>query len=74
MKFAKKRYFEFNNKCSTHFITLKDIETYHGKQFTEQFKEFIKHKKPQQFGHEEGYFYVDYEIAARQTDSFLNPI
>lgn len=74
MKFCQRRYYNLNNKTSTHYITEEDIVNYHGKDFYEQFKEFIKLKPKINIDNKDCFFYVDYEFAARQTDSFLNPI
>lgn len=71
MKFCPKKYFDINTNTSTHYASLRDIENFHGSIFYEQFKEFIKHKPIQNFGADKGYFYVDYELCARQTHSFL---
>lgn len=74
MKFCKKRLYNFNDKASTHYITEEDILTFHGEAFFNQFKEFIKLKPKINIEDKNCYFYVDYEFAARQTDSFLNPL
>jgi len=73
MKFCQRKLYNIDNKTSTHYITKEDIVNFHGKDFYDQFVEFIKEKPLRKFGNEEGYYYIDYEICARQTDSFLNP-
>lgn len=73
MKFCKKRLYNFNDKASTHYITDDDVLNFHGKLFHNQFKEFIKLKPKINIDNNDCYFYVDYEFAARQTDSFLYP-
>lgn len=73
MKFCQKRidnYIHNNTETSVHFITIKDVVSFHGKEFAEQWKKFIE-KKP--MFKENCYYYEDYKFAARQTDSFLNP-
>jgi len=74
MKFCQKRYYDIDRKTSTHYITEEDIIKFHGDKFFNQFKGFIKLKPRISIDNKECYFYVDYEFAARQTNSFLNPI
>lgn len=73
MKFCQRKLYNLDNKTSTHYITEDDIINFHGKAFYQQLKEFIKGKTKIIIDNKDCYFYVDYEFAARQTDSFLNP-
>jgi len=74
MKLCKRRYYDIDNRTSTHYITVDDIIRFHGKEFYNQFKEFMRGKPLLKFGNDEGYYYVDYDMNARKTNSFLNPI
>jgi len=75
MKFCTRRthlYTGINNiETSAHFITLEDVINFHGKKFADKWLEFIKTKPLLKEG---WYYYENYKFAARQTDSYLNPI
>lgn len=75
MKFCHRRehtYIGLNGvETSLHYITLKDVEEFHGKDFTKKWLELIESKPLVKEG---WYYYDDYRFAARQTDSYLNPI
>jgi len=77
MKFCARRTHEYqsmlNVATSSHYVTEKDMHDLHGSKFTEQWKIMAHHKKLNQFGHDAGYYYDDYQHYARATDSFLNP-
>lgn len=74
MKFCQRRTYEYsgvnNVQTSTHFVTLEDVITFHGKEFADKWLEFLKNKP---LLNNNGYYYEDYKFAARQTDSYLNP-
>jgi len=78
MKFCQKRHLTYNGlngvATSTDYILLEDVISYHGKEFTDKWLYFIKDKPKLNINKIEGYYYTNYEFAARQTDSFLNPI
>lgn len=73
MKLCNKQHINLDKNTCTNFVSIEDIKTFHGDKFFEQFKIFIKNKPILLFGQIEGYYFVDYEFAARQTDSFLFP-
>lgn len=76
MKFCQRRrlvYCGLNNiVTSTDYITLEDIEEFHGKDFASKWLEFIKQKPTLSLNDKKGYYYSDYQFAARQADSILN--
>ena len=54
------------------YVTLNDIEQYHGKEFKDQFYKFISEKiVPSLFGKVEGYFFIDYQFYAYRTKLYL---
>lgn len=72
MKFCQRKIYTYKqNNIDTvvHYVSLKDVYDFHGKEFTEKWKEFIKNKSKLQ---NEYFYYEDYKFAARQADSFLN--
>lgn len=75
MKFCQRRnhtYLNANNiETSAHYVTIEDVIAFHGNMFAEQWLEFIKLKPTLK---KDCYYYDDYKFAARQTDSYLNPI
>lgn len=78
MKFAPKNTYEYISLCSTptstHYITENDIMSFHGNDFFNQWKEFIKLRNicKEKFGDKEGYYYYDYKEAAYSTQQFLD--
>ena len=72
MKFCNRRIYTYNNnnvETTVHYITLKDVIDFHGKEFADKWLELIRDKPL----FEEGkYYFDDYRFAARQADSFLN--
>ena len=75
MKFCQRREYSYKGyngvETSFHYITLEDVKNFHGKQFTEKWLELIKDKP---LAKEGWYYYDNYKFAARQADSYLNPI
>lgn len=75
MKFCNRRthsYKGFNGiETQTHYVTINDVEDFHGKLFFDKWLELIKHKPVLK---ENWFYYEDYKFAARQADSFFNPI
>lgn len=78
MKFCQRRRLEYlglnNIVTSTDYVLLEDVEEFHGKEFTNQWLGFINQKPKLNIDHTEGYYYSDYQFAARQADSFLSQI
>jgi len=74
MKFCERREYNYtknNIEASAHYVTYEDVLKFHGKEFAVKWKEFIEDKP---FLKEGWYYYENYKFAARQTDSYLNPI
>ena len=75
MKFCKFKTFEQpkNNTVTVYnYVTLEDVEKFHGIEFKNQFYLFIKEKlKPSVFGKHEGYFYIDYQFYGYRTKMWL---
>ena len=75
MKFCKFKTFEQpkNNTVTVYnYVTLEDVEKFHGIEFKNQFYSFIsKNLKPSIFGKEEGYYFIDYQFYAQRTKLYL---
>lgn len=78
MKLCPKKTFEYIGLNSvhtfSHYITEKDILSFHGETFFNQWKEFLERKniKRSKFGTDEGYYYFDYKEVSYTTKQFLD--
>ena len=77
MKYCKYRIYQEprgNTTAVYNYVTLEDIQAFHGKTFKDQFHTFISvNLKPTLFGKEQGYFYIDYQFYAQRTKLYLLP-
>lgn len=77
MKFCNKKHLTYeglnNIQTSVDYVLLDDVILFHGKEFADKWLQFIKEKPMFVINNIKGYYYANYEYAARQTDSFLNP-
>ena len=75
MKFCQRRRLSYTGLSGTvttsDYVTIEDVEKFHGLEFSKKWLEFIKNKPLLKEGF---YYYADYQFAARQADSFLNQI
>jgi len=75
MKYCKHKTLEEPRKdfiAVYHYVTIDDIEKFHGKPFKDQFITFISENiKPSWFDKEEGYYLIDYQFYAQRTKMWL---
>lgn len=78
MKFCQRKLHTYKGindaDVSTNYVTVQDVEQFHGKQFADKWSEFIHAKPCFEVGKHKCYYFIDYEFAARQTNSFLYPV
>lgn len=78
MKFFPRKTYNYigvnSIETSTDYILTEDVLSFHGRAFLDTWLKFIDKKPTIKIDNKEGYYYYDYEFAARQTDSFLNQI
>jgi hypothetical protein len=78
MKFCRRNTYNYigvnNVDTSIDYVTEKNVLEFHGKEFFNKWLENIKNKPTFKFDNNICYYYIDYAFAARQTDSFLNPL
>ena len=77
MKLCPKKRHEYKGlhevTTSVDYTTLDNVVAFHGQDFANKWLEFVKYKTRFFVDGQECYYYYDYEFAARQTNSFLNP-
>ena len=77
MKFCKKHTYEYKNPeglhTTTDFVTVEDIENFHGKDFLIQWLEFTRKNNliERPFGDKFGYYFIDYQFYAYRTKMYL---
>jgi hypothetical protein len=77
MKFCKPRthtYEGLNGKeTEVQYVTFNDVESRHGSEFSQQWKEFIQDKPTFDLNNDICFYYVDYKECTYRTNSYLNP-
>ena len=74
MKYCRPRNYEAleNGIYKTcNYIKLEDVITFHGKDFANQWQEFIKKRKALEINGEQVYYYMDYKDCALTTKMYI---
>lgn len=77
MKFCKPRVHIYQGlsgvETQIHYVIYEDVLKYHGEEFAEQWKKFIKNKSTFDLNNNICYYYIDYKECTYTTTSYLNP-